>query len=61
MTWERFFFEKTSAIASGAHSTEVISLLKARPLKFARFAVTGRRKVEFLVGPNICHKRTSKR
>jgi hypothetical protein len=51
MTWERFFFEKTSAIVSGAHSTEVVSRLKARPLRFVCFAVTGRGKVEFLVGP----------
>jgi hypothetical protein len=49
MTCERFLFEKTSVIASGAHSTEVISRLKARPLKFARFAVRGLGKVEFLV------------
>ena len=39
ITCERFFFEKTSAIASGAHSTEDISVLKVQSLKFVRFAV----------------------
>ncbi|MGA3284036.1 MAG: hypothetical protein ABSD57_06225 [Verrucomicrobiota bacterium] len=38
MTCERFLFEKTSAIASGAHSTWTIFFLKVRQLRFARFA-----------------------
>ena len=38
ITCERFFFEKTSAIVSGVHSTEDISLLKVQSLKFVCFA-----------------------
>jgi len=39
ITCERFFFEKTSAIASGVYSTECISILKVQSLKIACFAV----------------------
>ena len=39
ITCERFFFEKTSAIASGAHSIKGIPILKVQSLKFVCFAV----------------------